>query len=91
MTGSSTHEEQKALLRMVCDRPKTWHTDTFYSHDWLVLNLPDGRYAAFWGQGLEISLCSSVVAGDFDAGCAFIGSTKEDVLRYIRDSDATEG
>ncbi|EIT3284905.1 hypothetical protein L1565_004419 [Salmonella enterica] len=82
---SSTPEEQKVLLRMVCGRPTNWVGD-IPCKDWLILNLPDGRFAAFWGQGLEIEHCSAVVTGDYSA-CAFIGTTKQDVLKYIREAD----
>ncbi|MCI7974602.1 hypothetical protein ACT4YP_20890 (plasmid) [Acinetobacter baumannii] len=85
MSRSSTPEEQKALLRMVCGRPTNWEGD-IPRKDWLILKLPDGQFGAFWQQGLEIEHCSAVVSGDYSA-CAFIGPTKQSVLEYIRESD----
>lgn len=88
MSRGSTPYEQKSLLAMVCGRPTNWEGD-IPCKDWLVLKLPDGRYAAFWQQGLGIEHCSAVVEGDYSA-CAFVGATKQDVLRYIRDADDDE-
>lgn len=72
---SSTPEEDAELLRMaISEQPPL---------DWLVLNLPDGRYAAFWRQGLGGEHTTAVVEGDYTA-CAFVGGSLESVKDYIR-------
>jgi len=70
----STYDDRRILLRMVCAMP----TD-----DWYVLHLLDGRYAAFWIQGLDTDLATSVANGDYESACPFIGPSVQDVLAYI--------
>lgn len=77
MSIASSPADVDVVLRMVVGRP---------TPDWLVLHLPDGRYAAFWAQGLGIEHASGVAAGNY-SGCAYIGATKADVLGYIHAED----
>jgi len=81
MSRGSTLEEQRKVLSMVCAEPTS---------DWYVLRLPDGRYAALWAQGLMIEHGSAIAAGDYEDSCALIGSSKQEVLKYIREADADE-
>ena len=39
-----------------------------YGPDWLILKLPDGRYAALWAQGLDGEHGAGVARGDY-SGC----------------------
>lgn len=73
---SSTSEENTALLNMavILDNPPL---------DWIILHLPDGRYAAFWKQGLGGENTTAVMRGDYTA-CAFSADTLEEVKEYIR-------
>lgn len=41
--------------------------------DWLILALPDGRYAALWRQGLECEHGAGVARGDY-SGCYVVGT-----------------
>lgn len=78
MALSSTPEEDAALLRMavVLDQPPI---------DWIILHLPNGRYAAFWEQGLGMDHTTAVVNGDYTV-CAFVADSLEEVKDYIRQS-----
>lgn len=44
--------------------------------DWLILALPDRRYAALWTQGLEGEHGRGVVYGDY-SGCYIVGRLHE--------------
>lgn len=44
--------------------------------DWLILALPDGRYAALWAQGLEGPHGAGVPHGDY-SGCYAVGDLAE--------------
>lgn len=51
--------------------------------EWLLLELPNGLWAAFWAQGLESENCIAVAEGRFRDGCAYRSKNKERVLRYM--------
>lgn len=71
----STPGEDAELLRMaISDQPPI---------DWVILHLPDGRYAAFWEQGIGGEHTTAVVEGDYTA-CAFVSDSLESVKDYIR-------
>ena len=55
--------------------------------DWIILALPDGRFAALWGQGLESDHGRGVALGEYD-GCFAIGTLKL-VRKAIADYDPT--
>ncbi len=44
--------------------------------DWLILALPDGRFAALWAQGLEGEHGAGVARGDY-CGCYAVGTLPE--------------
>lgn len=73
---SSTPEEDAALLSMAVgmDQPPI---------DWIILHLPDDRYAAFREQGLGGEHTTVVLSGDYTA-CAFVADSLESVKDYIR-------
>ena len=54
--------------------------------DWLVLRLPDRRYAALWAQGLAGDHGRGVANGDY-SGCYAIGTLRE-VRAAARKADA---
>ncbi len=51
--------------------------------EWMLLELPNGHFAAFWAEGLEIENAVAVAKGDYQTGCAFIDENKENVLAYM--------
>lgn len=55
--------------------------------DWLVLALPDGRFAALWGQGLEGEHGAGIARGDY-SGCYAVGSLAT-VRTAIHEDDAS--
>jgi hypothetical protein len=73
---SSTPEEDAALLSMAVgmDQPPI---------DWIILHLPDDRYAAIWEQGWEGDTKTAVMNGNY-AACAFVSYSLEPVKDYIR-------
>lgn len=80
--GSEPHHQQ-AVLSMVCGQ-----------NDWyFLLHIWDGRYAAFWRQGLEIEHGTAVAEHitHEDRGStwpfAFISESREEVERYINDPE----
>lgn len=44
--------------------------------DWLILELPDGRFAALWRAGLESEHGAGIVQGDY-SGCFAVGTLPE--------------
>jgi hypothetical protein len=77
MSFSSTSEERQFLLNMV--RP------CLYT-DWLLLELPNGKWGAFWAAGFTIEHCSSVAEGNFSEGCSAVCDNKEDALQHMFES-----
>jgi hypothetical protein len=53
---------------------------------WLLLELPNGEWAAFWEQGIDGPWADSVAVGDYEVACAFVGSLYSTAV-YIK----TEG
>lgn len=49
---------------------------------WYLLLLPDGKWAAFWHQGLDTCYSEAIFDGDYDYACAFIVN-KRDTIEYI--------
>ncbi|MNZ43151.1 hypothetical protein D3C78_607480 [compost metagenome] len=78
MANESSQEDRAAVLRMI----RAGH-GPFY---WL-LELPDGRWAAFWKQGFEIDHCTALANGEFhgDWPCAYISDNRYDVESWIED------
>lgn len=77
MSFGSTNEERQILLSMV--RPCLYI-------EWLLLELPNGKWGAFWAAGFEIEHCSSVAEGDFLGGCSAVCDSKEDALQHMFES-----
>lgn len=44
--------------------------------DWLILELPDGRFAALWRAGLEGEHGAGIAQGDY-SGCFAVGTLPE--------------
>lgn len=80
MTAGSSDDDKRIVLRMACARPMP---------DWLVLHLdyPDGRFAAFWANGLKLEHATAVAKGDYEGACSYIGQTKQDVLDWIESDE----
>jgi hypothetical protein len=53
--------------------------------EWMLLALPNEKWAAFWKQGLEIEHASSVASGDYSV-CAAVCETREQALIYMADN-----
>ena len=49
---------------------------------WYLLLLPDGKWAAFWHQGLDTCFSEAIFDGNYESVCAFIGN-KRDTIEYI--------
>lgn len=49
---------------------------------WYFLLLPNGKWAAFWNQGLGNCYSEAVFDGDYELACAFIGN-KKDTIEYV--------
>jgi hypothetical protein len=43
--------------------------------EWMLLMLPEGRWGAFWQDDIITRRASIVVAGDYENGCRFVGSS----------------
>lgn len=71
---SSSQADKETIIRLCrpCPYP-----------EWLLLELPDGRFAAFWSQGFEADHATAVAEGDYKAACAFINKSKDRVLAYM--------
>lgn len=52
---------------------------------WYLLFLPNGKWAAFWHQGLDTCFSEAIFDGDYESVCAFIGN-KKDTIEYILSS-----
>ena len=52
---------------------------------WYLLLLPNGKWAAFWHQGLNTCYSESIFDGNYEYACAFIGN-KIDTIEYILNS-----
>jgi hypothetical protein len=74
MTLPSEPHEKEALLRLArpCPYP-----------EWMLLDLPNGMWAAFWKQGFDTANCSSVAEGRYREGCAYRSKDKDRVLRFM--------
>lgn len=77
MSFPSTEKERLYLLSMVRPCPYT---------DWLLLELPNGKWGAFWAQGLKIEHCSSVAQGRLLEGCSAVCDSKEAALQHMAES-----
>lgn len=53
--------------------------------EWVILALPDGRFAALWGNGLECCHGRGVALGEYD-GCYSVGTLKQ-VRKALADYD----
>lgn len=53
--------------------------------EWMLLMLPEGRWGAFWQDDIITRKASMVVAGDYENGCCFVGSSPNEVLAYMHD------
>lgn len=73
MRPSEPHHKE-ALLRMArpCPYP-----------EWMLLELPNGQFAAFWAQGFVSENCISVVEGRYLDGCAYCSSDINGVMDYM--------
>lgn len=74
MGRSSSQADKETIIRL--SRPCPYP-------EWLLLELPDGRFAAFWSQGFEVDNATLVAKGDYKSACAFINKNKELVLAYM--------
>lgn len=77
MSVGSTIKEKEYLLSMVRPCPYT---------DWLLLELPNGKWGAFWAAGFKIEHCSSVAQGRFSEGCSAVCDSKEEALQHIAEN-----
>lgn len=50
--------------------------------EWLLLELPNGQWGAFWRAGLEGVWATAVWEGDFTA-CSFVANGKLEVLQHM--------
>ncbi len=62
-----TPEELARVSAMIRERP---------TPDWVILELPDGRFAALWCQGLPGEHGAGVANGDY-SGCFAVGTLQE--------------
>jgi hypothetical protein len=78
MSEPSSRQDREAVLRFrrPCPYP-----------DWLLLELPDGYFAAFWAAGIEIAHAAAVARGNYREVCAFWSTDREEVLRYMAAAD----
>lgn len=51
--------------------------------EWLLLELPNGEWAAFWCQGIGGSRSTAIWEGNFDDACSFRHEDKFAVLRHM--------
>lgn len=51
--------------------------------EWMLLELPNGMWAAFWGQGFDSIYCREIAEGRFRAVCAYRSRVKDRVLSYM--------
>jgi hypothetical protein len=49
---------------------------------WHFLFLPNGKWGALWFHGLDGYCSEFVFEGEYDRGCAFVGS-KKDLIEYV--------
>jgi len=73
MGAPSTSEESQAVLAMA--RPCPWP-------EWLLLELPDGRWGAFWRQGLGGEHATAVARGDYSA-CSEVFQARDKALQHM--------
>lgn len=78
MANESSPQDRAIVLRMVRAE---------HGPFWWLLELPDGRWAAFWKQGFEIDHCTALAAAEFqgDWPCAYISDNRDDVESWIED------
>jgi hypothetical protein len=81
MGYASTPEEDAIVLKMSrrCDYP-----------GWLLLELPDGRWAALWHAAIGSDYATGVAEGDYAGSCACISADKQVVLDYLTASFVRE-
>jgi hypothetical protein len=81
MGYASTPEEDAIVLKMSrrCDYP-----------GWLLLGLPDGRWAALWHAAIGSDYATGVAEGDYEGSCACISADKQVVLDYMTASFVQE-
>ncbi|WP_155675292.1 hypothetical protein [Burkholderia territorii] len=70
----SSQQQREAVLRLCQACPYT---------EWLLLELPNGMYAAFWSVGIETENAIAVAEGRFRDACAYRSRSKERVLEYM--------
>lgn len=73
MGAPSTSEEKQTVLSMARHCP--WP-------EWLLLELPNGRWGAFWRQGLGGGHASAVAQGDYSA-CSGVFPTRDEALQHM--------
>ncbi|GGJ52622.1 hypothetical protein ALP32_200295 [Pseudomonas avellanae] len=71
MPSEPHHDEYVLSLARECPFP-----------EWLLLELPDGKWGAFWHAGLEGTWATAVWEGDYSA-CALVHADRFEVLRYM--------
>lgn len=78
MANESSPQDRAIVLRMVRAE---------HGPFWWLLELPDGRWAAFWKQGFEIDHCTALAAAECqgDWPCAYISDNRYDVESWIED------
>lgn len=64
----------RAVLRMARQSPYP---------EWMLLELPNGMWAAFWAQGFDTPYCQHIAEGRYRSVCAYRSRTKERVLSYM--------
>lgn len=57
--------------------------------DWLVLELPDGRFCSLWAQGLPGTHGAAIAQGDY-TGCHAVRETLTEILAEIQAADDAE-
>lgn len=51
--------------------------------EWMLLELPNGMWAAFWSQGFNSSYCESIANGRYREVCSYRSRVKERVLAHM--------
>lgn len=68
-------EWNAAVLRMARECPYP---------EWMLLELPNGMYGAFWSQGFDSPWCEDIANGHYRRACSYRSRSKERVLAYMR-------
>ncbi|CAG4900276.1 hypothetical protein R69919_02725 [Paraburkholderia gardini] len=73
--GLTSLPEHRAVLLRLC-RPSPYP-------EWLLLQLTNGMFGAFWHQGFDGDLCITVAEGRYRDGCAYRSRAEQRVLEWM--------